>query len=515
MEYQRFLEFVERFFAKAGTVLRKKGRDYSAPEGAPSYVLVDKGRQTYYLLEIASGSVASAGREDLRRAIEAYAAKEGVAPYVCSLFFSLGYWLQSPSLPEVKKTIQLDGLEQQACLVSSEDLRYEIEDYMQEKGISYQTVPFKDILCIYFFTPEASDKFIDMYNSLELDNVEDEAPESNGFSDNAPNAPMISFPIMEPVVEENPSTSIAESLEEVASGDIPGADEIRTSVFRERYKKHQIDEKKEDSEAFGKDELREISRIKESIEKEEKNKRGQNGHIGRKEAKFYKICNILWSLLAYTPATIVNFFSKGRLVPAVLLLIACILVLAGLYYYPLAVLLAPLKELLLHEVDANAEYLMIFFSTWDSADVLMRIAADGHEPYLRNLSSFTMSIFYFDSGLVNFLNSEYYLRFICAAGYLLAIAPIWRGFGLRLVAFSLSFYIVYMPMLLAGSMAIANVSVYGNQAIDHAQTNSSVALAILNSSFVSIAVIALAVPLFSAFLAAKISKHVPEFLRHG
>ena len=535
MEYQRFLELVERFFAKAGTVLRKKGRDYPAIDDTPSYILLDKGRNTYYMMEIASGPTVPAADEELRRAIEAHAAESGTAPYISGLFISLGAWLKVNAMEGIEETLRLEGLQQQSCLVVAHDLMSEIEAYMKQIKLQYQTVPLKGILGVYFFTKESSASLIKIYESLEMDErtrlqsiadltglfkektaeeKRDEEPylKNVHILEDAP--PPSFFPVKVKKTKKAEEEQIKQKIEDderekeqekEQEAESPGE---RIS-FLEKYKKHKEETEQKngnEEEAFGTEELREIARIKESIEKEEEYKRSQRKKAGSGEieASFYKLMRNIWSFVVYAPLAIINLFMKGRMPASAMCWISCVVVLIGLYYFILPIILYPITEKILNVVRINMEYILIFFSGWDTSDVFTRFSTTpGMEGFLGTVANFSLSVLYFDINLVRFLNSSYYLRYMLAFGYLIAIVPVWRNFGLKIVAFLIYFYLIYLPLLLISSIAVKVLSIHATTAISLSQADTTAALTTLNSAFIASALLAVAVPLLSSIFALK------------
>jgi hypothetical protein len=134
----------------------------------------------------------------------------------------------------------------------------------------------------------------------------------------------------------------------------------------------------------------------------------------------------------------------------------------------------------------------VFLSRWNALEIFSGFGISGLGEFLSSLSNAALAMFAFAVVLVNFIFSHYFLQYVLAFAYILAAIPIWRGVGLKVVRGVIIAYILYIPILLVGGIAINAIIANADSILMH--TNGVYLLAAFMSAVGGMFVISILIP---------------------
>lgn len=505
MDYQRFIELLERFFERAGTVLHRKGTDYSTAEGGPSFLILDENRGIYYLTEIGlPPSVPEAG-SGLQEAVDAHAASTNIDPYILRLFSVLGESIKLSQNTPIDDPIVVSGkLKQKSALVVADEIVNSVNDLIEDMGLEVQKVPLKGIFTIYFFNE--SDKIMTLYdtvieaNKAQIEPAAEAVPEDEAEEDletlekagdttaeeelNAVNEAFDVDTAREEAADEPAETvEIADLAENIDISEPDTLDdditqpEIEEDAVVEASGEAEIEKERidEDIPVFYEDEedAAEAAKAFGSTKEVEPDSDGEQEVNSRDDEyaaqdisdslsieqdetetvfdKFYRFVDNAASFVLFAPAFMVNRLTKGKVPDSISYWFGAVCVALGMYYFPLSKASEGVLSQVLQYSSTKLNLIAsvfggIEYSLYESASI-----SAGLFSVMDAIAGLAVFIFAFDSIIAGFVNSMYYLQYMLAFGYVLAIVPAFRVFGKRMVCLLIAFYALFLPAIAGGS----------------------------------------------------------------
>ncbi len=540
MDYQRFLELAARFFERAGTVLHRKSEHYSGAEGSPACILIDETRSTYYLTEIGLPPDIPAHDSFLQKAVNEYATKHGADLYTVSLLAALGESLNTSKFrPVDDPAVDLTRLQQKGALIVAENAAAKLTDYLQKTGIEFQAVPLKGVFTIYFFNKpacEAIDRLFDEISGAEKSQEpeEEEAAMPPLMPEILTEEPAPVQMAEEVIAETQEIAPPGEELDSLLSKPYAGFsrkenEELVGSTLTEEvdYPPFHGDESEEEFSAgaeaadavikntaepetaapAGKEHLKSaMESVYAPAAKLSRQSYGEPEDLAENtESFFYNVLKHIWSFIIYIPAYILLKATRGKVPQSIIYWISSICALFGAYYFPFAKGLAPITGAAKSAASGNLNAVSSMLGSLNPAAVFDGLTVpENLAGFVQSVANGAITLTAFDISLLSFVNSVYFLQYAIAFGLLLAVFPVCRKFGKRMVCFLVTAYFFYTPLLIVGTEGIKLLVLSCAGSLMGAAGSSAVA-AICSAAAGSLA-LAFLIPAAACFLAAKVCK---------
>lgn len=534
MEYSKYLELVEKFFSKAGTVLKFKGKDYPDIGTSPSYLLLDEERGTYYLLEIVMPPDIPSLPQDDSETVNSYAAKYGINPFIATVAAVLGRDVNTGNLHIIDPSVD-KKLSQKLALVVPYDLTDDFTGFFKARKLEYQAVPMKGVFCIFFFNSKAMTVFENEYKKLfpigttakitpnnpvkplsetpEADTLdyeaaydeadEDDLPESDSqdyyditdddttqslFNEVEPNENQYSEIL---ITNDTPTGFIYTSGENTADGHDNEHQSAETTTPPE-LGLFGLNNKFDSGTNIASSTMNSDTEYTLSPKNEQKGK----------DSSLAVVFRHIWSFIIFAPLYLFKLFTKDRVPKFILYWLGGMCVLLGMYYFPLSIAFGRLEDII---TAASLNILSGISGLWFEFDI-SAIDYLGEVPFamqgfMSELFSSAIAAVSINNMVIRFLNSTYFLQIALASGYFIAMVPAWRAFGKRVIIFMAVFYLLYFPSILIGDSAIKLIIM--NQS---AQTSIDTTLLASTGSIGGIIVASVLIPVIVIITALKASR---------
>jgi hypothetical protein len=457
MEYSRYLTAVERFFANAELVLKKRGKDYPDSSLSPSYLLIDNARKNYYLMEIAFPPDEPLLEESLLKGVKQNAAAQGKNETALLIAAVLGKDLSAARTHTSDSSVPADFV-MKLALVVPDEFAPVFTDFLKEAAIVYDIVPVKEKFTIYFVNsssfeiigktfmdaasaditePQRTDTEPPAASVSEAPNVpdsvvlsdasEDDEDESSAIGSEAPptDAENITVPALSEAAVEIAKDYLNDTFftDDKHGSDMPYASPLKTNSTNPTNPAEQPAE--DNIQKYEIPVLDKIAELDKMI-------------AGSKTVFLAALGRHLWSFCAFAPAYLISIVTGKKLPAFIYYWIGGMAVALGAYAYPLSYLSKILKTAVIDDL----------YRAVSSLNELYRLSG-GLPEYIDNwcsaLFGTAFAVTMVLAELIKLVNSAFYLQLFLSAGYFIAIIPAWREFGKRMISFFAVFYALFIP----------------------------------------------------------------------